>query len=38
LEEEIEYSDAESPDHIYNATAALFFRMLTAAAAASAKV
>jgi hypothetical protein len=39
LEEEIEYSDAESPNHISNATAALFFRMLAAAAAAtSAKV
>jgi hypothetical protein len=34
LEDEIEYSDAESPDPIYNATAALFFRMLTAAASA----
>jgi hypothetical protein len=35
--EEIEDSDAKSPNHISTATAAIFFRML-AAAAADAKV
>jgi hypothetical protein len=35
--EEIEESDAESPNHISTATAAIFFRML-AAAATGAKV